>query len=495
MSGHSAAPGHQSASDVKDKDQVQQIDRVESNGQNEIIKPSYLKVDEFGAHDKIDPKEIALVRKIDIFCLPVLWLMYFFNFLDRNAIANGKLNGLAEDLNLKGTQFNTCVSILFVGYLCGQIPSNMILSRVRPSIYMSGFMVTWSVVTLLSYKAYNFETLLVCRFLLGIVEAPFYPGAVYIMSMLYTRKEIASRMSIFYTGNICASAFSGLIAAGVFGMDGKMGLAGWRWLFIIQGALSLAVAIPSFYLLPDSPLQTRWLSQEQRELAHNRIRIDTTNFTEEPTSVWSGLKQAASDWRTWVFCLMANLHFMTNGFKNFLPTVVNTFGFSTTATMGLTCPPYILSGAVTVLVSWSSGRRNERTWHIIGCKLAAIVGFTLSVATLNIPARYCGIMIFVGATYGVNNLIVSWASNVLGESNEKRAVAIAMTNTFGNLASVYSPYLWPDADAPRFMKAMVSSIAFCVAVIICALGLKWWLKRLNKKMREENPNTENYFVY
>lgn len=266
-------------------------------------------------------------------------------------------------------------------------------------------------------------------------------------------------------------------------------------LFIIQGALSLAVALPSFYLLPDSPLQTRWLSQEQRELAYNRIRIDTTNFTEEPTSVWSGFKQAASDWRTWVFCLMASLHFMNNGFKNFLPTVVNTFGFSATATMGLTCPPYILSGAVTVLVSWSSGRRNERTWHIIGCKLAAIVGFTLSVAALNIPARYCGIMIFVGATYGVNNLIVSWASNVLGESNEKRAVAIAMTNTFGNLASVNSPYIWPDADAPRFMKAMVSSIAFCLAVIVCALGLKWWLKRLNKKMREENPNTENYFVY
>lgn len=259
--------------------------------------------------------------------------------------------------------------------------------------------------------------------------------------------------------------------------------------------MSLAIAIPAFYLLPDSPLQTRWLTPEQRQLAHNRIFIDTTNRREEPTSVWVGLRQAASDWRTWAFCLMANLHLSTNGFKNFLPTVVNTFGFNRTVTLALTCPPYLLSGVVTVLVSWSSGRYNERTWHITGSKIAAIVGFTLSVATLNIPARYVGIMIFVGATYGVNNLILGWASSVLGETNEKRAVAIAMANTFGNLASVYTPYLWPDSDSPRFLKAMIASILFSIGVIMCAMAMKWWLKRINKKMRDEDPTTENFFVY
>lgn len=266
-------------------------------------------------------------------------------------------------------------------------------------------------------------------------------------------------------------------------------------LFIIQGAASLAIALPAFYVLPDSPLKIRWLSHEQRELANNRIALDTTNRQEEGATVWTGLRQAMADWRTWVFCLMANLHFSTNGFKNFLPTVVNTFGFGTTVTLALTCPPYLVSGVVTVLVSWSSGRHNERTGHIAWSKIAAIVGFTISVSTLNVPARYVGIVIFVGATYGVNNIIIGWAASVLGETNEKRAVAIAMANTFGNLASVYTPYLWPDSDAPRFTLAMVASILFSLGVIVCAVFMRFMLRRMNKKMKEENPYTDNFFVH
>jgi MFS family permease len=156
--------------------------------------------------------------------------MYFFNFLDRNAMINGRLNTLEEDLGLEGTQYQTCVSILFVGYLLGQVPSNMILNRVRPSWYMAGFCMAWSVVSLLTYKATSFGSMVACRFLLGITEAPFYPGALYMISMFYTRKEIAARMSIFYTGNMMASSFSGLIAAPIFSeLSGVRGLAGWQW--------------------------------------------------------------------------------------------------------------------------------------------------------------------------------------------------------------------------------------------------------------------------
>lgn len=98
--------------------------------------------------------------------------MYFFNFLDRNALANGRLNGMDTDLDLKDGQFQTLISILFVGYIAGQIPSNMILTKVRPSYYMAGFMVAWSVVTIFAYKARNFTDMLVLRFFLGVVEAP-----------------------------------------------------------------------------------------------------------------------------------------------------------------------------------------------------------------------------------------------------------------------------------------------------------------------------------
>ncbi|KAF4304818.1 putative mfs transporter protein [Botryosphaeria dothidea] len=475
--------------------QMERIEHVETTDAD-LVKPKLEKVDEFGAHSKTDPKEIAIVKKIDWYMLPILWLMYFMNFLDRNAMINGKLNGLAKDLNLKGTQYNTCVSILFVGYLAGQIPSNMILNRVRPSWYMAGFSMAWSVVSLLTYLTHDYKTMLVCRFFLGITEAPFYPGALYMLSMFYTRKELATRMSIFYTGNMLASAFSGLIAAGIFAqMDGKNGLAGWQWLFIIQGAISIGVSLGAFFLLPDSPLKTRWLTPVERQLAHNRIYIDTTDRQEAGTSVWKGLREAASDWRTWLFCLMDNLHLSANGFKNFLPTVVKTLGFNTTITLVLTCPPYIVSGLVSILVSHSSGRFNERTWHTTVSKLVAIAGFAMAVGTLNTAVRYVGIMLFVGATYGVNNIILSWTSATLGQTDEKKAVAIAMCNTFGNLASVYTPYLWPDSDAPRFLAAMLASIAFSLGVIICAWAMRLALMSHNKKMRQSDPGCTNFYVY
>ncbi|TLD34540.1 mfs transporter [Venturia nashicola] len=422
--------------------------------------------DKFGAHVKTDPREIAL---------PILWLMYFFNFLDRNAMVNGKLNSLSKDLKLKGSEYNTCV--------------------LRPSWYMAGFMAIWSTVSFLTYLVHDYKTMLVARFFLGITEAPFYPGALYMISQFYTKKEVATRMSIFYTGNMLASAFSGLIAAGVFAsLDGVRGLAGWRWLFIIQGALSIGVSFGAFVLLPDSPLKTRWLTAPERELAHSRMVLDTTARREEGSSVWTGLREAVGDYRTWIFCLMDNLHLSANGFKNFLPTAVKTLGFSTTSTLVLTCPPYLVAGVASIVVSWSSGRFNERTWHITVSKAVAILGFALSVATLNTATRYVGIVLFVGATYGVNNIILGWTASTLGQTNEKKAVAIALANTLGNLASVYTPYLWPDSDAPRFLTAMMASIAFSLGVVICAWIMRIALKRTNKKLQEQG-NVVTVYVY
>lgn len=155
--------------------------------------------------------------------------MYWLNYLDRNAIALARLNNLEEDLNLSSSQYQTCVSILFVGYILGQIPSNMLITRVRPSYYMSAGMALWAIVSALTALSKDFTGLLLTRFFLGIVEAPYYPGALYLLGIFYTRKEIATRISILYTGNILATAFAGLIAAGIFKMDGMGGLAGWKW--------------------------------------------------------------------------------------------------------------------------------------------------------------------------------------------------------------------------------------------------------------------------
>ncbi|KAL2682389.1 hypothetical protein Neosp_006839 [[Neocosmospora] mangrovei] len=451
--------------------------------------PKVEKVDYSGAHEKTDPKEIALVKKLDRWMMPMLWSMYWLNYLDRNAIALARLNDLEKDLNLKGTEYQTCVSILFVGYILAQIPSNMFLTRTRPSRYMGVMMMLWAVVSALTAVAKDFKGLLLTRFFLGLTEAPYYPGAVYLLSIFYTRKEVATRIAILYTGNILATAFAGLIAAGIFyGMDDLAGIAGWKWLFILQGAVTFVIAVVGYFVLPDFPQTTWWLTQEERDLAYNRMELDTVANKGE-TSTWKGLQQAAKDPMVWIFC------FMANGFKNFFPTVVKTLGFNTTITLVLTCPPYLIAGASTILVSYSSGKFNERTWHITASKAVAVVGFAAAAATLNTAGRYVCMVIFTIGTYAVNSLILGWCGSVCGQTKEKKAVAISMVTMIMNISFIWTPYLWPSSDEPRYAIAMSSSAAFSIATAALAWVARIIMMRRNRKLRSQESEATVFYVY
>ncbi|KAJ0376902.1 hypothetical protein COL26b_004958 [Colletotrichum chrysophilum] len=452
-------------------------------------------VDYSGATAKTDPEEIKLVKKLDLWVMPTLWLMYWLNYLDRNAIALARLNGLEKQLGLSSVQYSTSVSILFVGYILGQIPSNMVLTRVRPSWYMGGFMMAWAVVSALTAVVHDYKGLVLTRFFLGVVEAPYYPGALYILSIFYTRKELATRISVLYSGNILATAFAGLIAAGVFnGMDGTAGLAAWRWLFILQGAVTFAIALVACFTLPDEPLTTRWLTPEQRQLAHARIARDTVGVRLQ-SSTWGGLKEAFADPKVWVFIYMQHMHLATNGFKNFFPTIVETLNFNTTITLVLTCPPYLIAGVLSIVWAWSSGKHNERTWHITISKAVALFGFVLACATMNTGARYFAMVVFTVGTYGVNSILLGWVGSTCGQTKEKKASALAIVNTSASISFIWTPYLWPTSDAPRYVIPMASSAAFCVACVVGAWLMKGMLVRENRKIRATDQEARLFYAY
>lgn len=449
-------------------------------------------LDYSGAHAKVDPFEIKLVRRLDLFIMPTLWLMYVFNYLDRNAIALARLDGLEKELKLTSTQYQTCVMILFVGYLLGQIPSNMLITRLRPSWYMATCMALWAIVSALTACSKNFHGLLLSRFFLGITEAPFYPGALYVLSSFYTRKEIALRMSILYTGALVATAIAGLIAIGIFEMGGIAGLSGWKWLFIIQGSLTFVVAVAAGFVLPDEPLTTKWLSEEQRQLAHSRIVNDTVESREQ-TSTWTGLLETIKDVRLWVFVLMQHMHIAAGAYKNFFPTVIETLGYSRTVTLALTCPPYFIAGIASVLWAMNSGRMNERTWHITIAKSVAIVGFVTACATLNTGARYFAMCLFSVGVYACHSIILGWVASTCGQTREKKAISLAVVNTFATLSQIWTAYLWPKWDGPRYTIAMSSSAAVSFAALALAWLMRFMLRRENVKIsRSGNEETLRY---
>jgi MFS family permease len=252
-----------------------------------------------------DPQaEKALVRKIDLRIFPVMIILFILNFIDRNNFANARLNGLEADLGLTDVQYQTCISILLVGYVSMQVPSNLILNAItRPSWYLCGCVATWGVISACTGAVHNAVGAIMCRFFLGCVEASFFPGSLYLLSRWYTRKEMQLRVTILNAGNLAAQAFGGLIAAGILGdMQGASGLSAWRWLFIIEGAITVFIAFLASFVLPDYPGTTRWLTPEEKIITLRRLELDAGDDPAklEGLSGLQGLRLAATDPKVWL---------------------------------------------------------------------------------------------------------------------------------------------------------------------------------------------------
>jgi len=258
--------------------------------------------------------------------------------------------------------------------------------------------------------------------------------------------------------------------------------------------VTFGVAIISIFLLPNHPLKTTWLTPEERELAHQRIVRDTVGM-EENKGARAGFMQAIRDPRLYLFCLMQNLHLSACGFNNFFPTVIGSLGFSRTITLVLTCPPYLVSGVAGVVVGLTSGKLNERTWHITLSMGIAAVGFIISCITLNTGARYFSCFLFASGAYAVNSVILGWVSATLGQTREKKAISLSIVNVVANASYIYTPYLYPKTDGPRYLTAMSANTAFAVGTIACAWGLRIWLVRTNKKNRGDGITSALAYAY
>lgn len=195
-----------------------------------------------------------------------------------------------------------------------QIPSNLLLTRVRPSLYLPFWICVWSCISASTAAAKGYGSLIAVRACLGFAEAPYFPGAVYLLSSWYTKKELGLRITILTLGLVLATAFAGLIAAGIFaGLDGSHGIAGWQWLYIITGAANFLLGLVAFVVLPDFPdskTNGHWLfTEEERTIAAERMRNDRIGH-EHTRSILFGLRSAVTDSYTWIFvgccCMCSN---------------------------------------------------------------------------------------------------------------------------------------------------------------------------------------------
>jgi hypothetical protein len=153
----------------------------------------------------------------------------------------------------------------------------------------------------------------------------------------------------------------------------------------------------------------------------------------------------------------------------------------------------LVAGVVGVLIGISSGKFNERTWHITAMMGLAVVGFLISATTLNIAARYISCFLFASGVYSVNSVILGWVSGTLGQTPEKKAISLSMVNVVSMASFIYTPYLYPKSDGPKYVIAMSSNASFSAACILAAWAMRVWLQKQNRKLKRDGDSV--YYAY
>ncbi|KAK0937948.1 hypothetical protein LTR29_010513 [Friedmanniomyces endolithicus] len=288
-------------------------------------------------------EERRILKKVDFRLVPVLSLLYLVAFIDRSNIGNAKIAGLSTDLKLSGLQYNTAVTMFFVSYGFFEVPSNIVLKIMRPSRWIAILMFCWGVVMTLMSIVKSREGLYAARFCLGIAESGFFPAATYLLTIWYRRYEVQKRMAVFYTAASLSGAFSGLLAYGIENMAGIDGLGGWRWIFMLEGLVPVALSLIIWKLLPDSPETASFLTKHEKEFIINRLALETGSGHGRVTNAdkinMKLIFAAFKEWRiygAWVMFWGNTIG--TYGFTATVPSVIEELGYSAADAQLLTIP-------------------------------------------------------------------------------------------------------------------------------------------------------------
>nr|XP_019043076.1 hypothetical protein I302_08787 [Kwoniella bestiolae CBS 10118]OCF22006.1 hypothetical protein I302_08787 [Kwoniella bestiolae CBS 10118] len=446
--------------DIDEKHDIQHVEL--ENGSTKLESGGYNYVP--GSDD-----EKRLVRKIDRHLLPMLWLMYVFNY--RTNIGNAKVGGMEKDLHLTSSQYSLVLSIFFVGYLLNEVPCNMILSRSKPSIFLPTVMVLWGGMSVGAKGINSLGGMVAFRMVLGLVEAGFFPGVMLLLSCWYKPAELSKRIALFYTASLVSGAFGGLLAGGIIqGMEGLGNTRGWKWLFIIEGSLTVVIAIAAYFVLPNYPTTTKWLSEAEKELAVARLAVGH----EEGSDMTHGeaFMAALKDPKTWVFMLIYNVLNSVGTISYFFPTLMSGLGYKGRTAQFMTVPIYVVALVISVANGWNADRTGQKAYTVLGACCCGVISFIICATVHNNAVRYTFICFGGAAIWTSVPIFLSWMVTMF-QGRESRAISIAIINGFGNLASVYGSFFWPAKDAPRYVKGFsITTSLIGLAAVLVALT-KW----------------------
>ncbi|BFZ62120.1 hypothetical protein YB2330_003199 [Saitoella coloradoensis] len=423
--------------------------------------------------------EKSLLRKLDLKILPIVTLLYLLSFLDRSNIGNAKLDGLTTDIGMSGDAYLWTLTLYFIGYVIFEVPSNIVLKKTSPRIWLPLIMFIWGIVSVLMGLVSSGAGLLAARFFLGVTEAGLFPGVVYYLSRWYQREERVYRVSLFFSAAATAGAFGGILAYGIGKMHGVGGKAGWSWIFIIEGLLTIVVSVLAPIWLVNYPDTATFLSEDEKRLLTARLASDSDAVAQESFS-WDGVRQAFKDPAVYLYGVnFMGMSLPLYTLSLFLPTIIKDLGYTAAQAQLLTVPPYAIASVLTLVIAALSFRVSSRAPFIIGSAAVAIVGYIILLASHTPGVQYFGTIVAAAGIYPATAIVLSWPSmNVSGQV--KRATACAMQITIGNTGAIIGTQMYRPSGSPRFYLGHGMAVGYLVIAIISVAVVWWWCLKENR---------------
>ncbi|KAI9792579.1 MAG: hypothetical protein M1816_002099 [Peltula sp. TS41687] len=416
-------------------------------------------------------QERNLKLRMDLRILPFLSILYLLAFLDRVNIGNASVFNLPQDLKLKNVQFNTALTIFFVPYILFEIPSNIILRRVKPNVWLASCMFLFGLDTTMQGLVKNYGGLLTTRFFLGLLETGIFPGCFYIIGMWYTRSEAQRRFTFFFGSTSLAGAFGGLLASAIGKMSGLRGYSGWRWIFILEGVLTCVVAFALFFVLPTFPEEAKWITEEERAFIEAKQRREQGDSAVHRPIVLKDIVRVFTDYKIILGGFMyLGLIVAAYGYAYFSPTIIRSYGYSPIQTQLHSVPPYAAAFVLSMIIAYLSDKARHRFLFAMFPTLLAIAGFAilLTVHTRR-NVQYAALFLVAMGTFSAMPVIICWFNMNLG-GHHRRSVGVAWQIGFGNIGGIIATYSFVAKDQPRYKKGYSIGIAFvCLSAVASIL--------------------------
>ncbi|OAX80470.1 hypothetical protein ACJ72_05198 [Emergomyces africanus] len=449
------------------------------------------------------PKEAAAIRRrIDLRLIPALGLMYGISLMDRKNVSNAAIAGMRQDLDLlEGYRYSLITLSFFITYVIFQPAMTVLCRKVGPRIFLPGICLLWGVLIVCFGFSNNWTTMMALRLLLGLLEAGYFPGTIYLLSTWYLKFEVARRYSVFYLIGSLASALSGILAYGLMQMEGVQGIrVGVGEIFIMEGVITIAIAIFAYAFIVRFPDEERnkpsfrFLKPDECQFVVERLEKDRGDVEPEKFNLVKFLKPAG-DIEIWGFAfLFFCITTVTYSFSFFLPIILkDNLGFSMAASQCLIAPPYAFSAILMFTTAWFADRVKLRSPFIVLNSLISLVGMPIMGFHSNSAVRYFGVFIGVAGVNANVPLVMAYqANNIRGQW--KRAFCSATLTGFGGIGGIAGSLVFRTQDRPSYTPGIIATMTACACVIVtvCVMTLyfRWQNSRADRGEKVINGDPE-----